>query len=346
MNDAQYYMRVRGRVQGPFDQEKLQNFSRRGQLSRMHEVSTDGINWARASNFPELFVGPVAETTIAESPIGEATVSETSVAEAKPAEPPIAKPTVDSPPPATAQNSPAPPPFSAVASAPGAANWGAANLGTGSLGTARANWWYSLQGKQQGPVEFGALQQLTASGQLGQHDFVWKSGMAGWREAAEILGLTFASIHPPRSDFRFSGGNASSAALDDALFGSALRLRPPALLLAVAICLAAGGCCLWSLWQFFCAAVRDAHAGWSLFLGALGLIESGLLAAVAILLSIHAGRLAGVRHSRQPVVLEKALAALRPFWVLATVALLLGLVLAALYLATLAAGAPPAAAAA
>ena len=57
-HSAQYYLRVRGRVQGPFDQEKLQNFSRRGQLSRLHEVSTDGINWARASTYPELFVGP------------------------------------------------------------------------------------------------------------------------------------------------------------------------------------------------------------------------------------------------------------------------------------------------
>jgi hypothetical protein len=331
-------------VQGPFDQEKLQNFSRRGQLSRMHEVSTDGINWARASTFPELFAGPVVETTVAETASAEATVAETtvteaSVADARVAEPPLTKPTVDSPPLVAAQSNPAPPPLSAAASAP--ANWGASSLGTAKLGGARAEWWYSLQGKQQGPVEIAVLQQMTASGQLGQHDFVWKSGMAGWREAAEILGLTFSSTHPPRSDFQSSGAGVAAAALDETLFATALGLRPPALLLAVSICLTAGGCCLWSLWQFFCAAVRDTHAGWSLCLGALGLIESGLLAAVAILLSIHAGRLAGVRHSRQPVVLEKALAALRPFWILSTIALLLGLVLAALYLATLTAGSPP-----
>jgi hypothetical protein len=161
--------------------------------------------------------------------------------------------------------------------------------------------------------------------------------MAGWRAAAEISGLTFGGVHPPgsdfqpRSDFQPPGG----AALDERLCRTALRLRPFALLLAVTICLAAGSCCLWSLWQFFGTAARNARSGWSLCLGACGLIESGILAAVAIQLSLHAGRLAGLRHSRQPVVLEKSLSALRHFWLLAAIALLVALLLIALHLATL-----------
>ena len=55
--DTQLYLRVRGRVLGPYDQEKLQSLVRRGQLSRMHEVSTDGTHWVRASTYAELFVG-------------------------------------------------------------------------------------------------------------------------------------------------------------------------------------------------------------------------------------------------------------------------------------------------
>jgi hypothetical protein len=55
------YIRVRGRVLGPYDQEKLQSLARRGQLSRMHELSTDGASWVRASNYPELFTGAQAE---------------------------------------------------------------------------------------------------------------------------------------------------------------------------------------------------------------------------------------------------------------------------------------------
>ncbi len=55
------YIRVRGRVLGPYDQEKLQLLARRGQLSRMHELSADGASWVRAANYPELFTGAVAE---------------------------------------------------------------------------------------------------------------------------------------------------------------------------------------------------------------------------------------------------------------------------------------------
>jgi hypothetical protein len=47
---------MRGRVLGPYDQEKLQSLAKRGQLSRMHELSADATNWVRASTYPELFV--------------------------------------------------------------------------------------------------------------------------------------------------------------------------------------------------------------------------------------------------------------------------------------------------
>jgi GYF domain 2 len=59
--DNNLYIRVRGRVLGPYDQEKLQSLARRGQLSRMHELSADGASWVRAANYPELFVGAQVE---------------------------------------------------------------------------------------------------------------------------------------------------------------------------------------------------------------------------------------------------------------------------------------------
>ena len=54
--ETQLYVRIRGRVLGPFDKEKLQSLARRGQLSRMHELSPDSTNWVQASTYPELFV--------------------------------------------------------------------------------------------------------------------------------------------------------------------------------------------------------------------------------------------------------------------------------------------------
>ena len=55
--ENQLYVRIRGRILGPYDQEKLQSLARRGQLSRMHELSVDAMNWVQASTYPELFAG-------------------------------------------------------------------------------------------------------------------------------------------------------------------------------------------------------------------------------------------------------------------------------------------------
>jgi len=194
-----------------------------------------------------------------------------------------------------------------------------------------AQWWYSVQGTKHGPVDFGDLQQLIATGQLRSNDFLWKSGMAGWLPAAEVSGLAFA-------DGRRQDSAGELAELPETMCNAVLALRPWALLLAIVVCLSTGLLCSWGLWQFFGVTTQGVSAAWTLLAGAMALVESGILAALAIQLSIHASRLAGLRHSRQPVVLEKALVALRNFWILATIALLLGLVLVALFLFTLSAG--------
>jgi len=55
-----YFVRIRGRVQGPFDLEKLQQMVRRGRLSRIHELSSDRKSWCSAAENPELFSGSSA----------------------------------------------------------------------------------------------------------------------------------------------------------------------------------------------------------------------------------------------------------------------------------------------
>lgn len=57
---ARYFIRVRGDVQGPFDEDRLWRLAQRGHFSRSHEVSTDGLTWSRAAEFPDLFPPPPA----------------------------------------------------------------------------------------------------------------------------------------------------------------------------------------------------------------------------------------------------------------------------------------------
>lgn len=43
----QIYVRFKGRTLGPFTHEHVQRLATRGQISRMHELSTDGLSWAK-----------------------------------------------------------------------------------------------------------------------------------------------------------------------------------------------------------------------------------------------------------------------------------------------------------
>ena len=65
------YVRLRGKVHGPFDETRLKAMVNRGQLSRIHQVSEDGNSWTKASAYDELFAA--AEGLEAE-PIDDAVV--------------------------------------------------------------------------------------------------------------------------------------------------------------------------------------------------------------------------------------------------------------------------------
>mgnify|MGYP003646184445 CR=1 FL=1 len=51
----QYYVRIRGKVAGPFTVAQLQKLKARGQFRRVHQVSPDGTNWQPAAELLSLF---------------------------------------------------------------------------------------------------------------------------------------------------------------------------------------------------------------------------------------------------------------------------------------------------
>lgn len=55
---AQYYIRLRGKVLGPFTLEQLQGLRDQGRLSPFHELSQDRVQWVAASSVTELFAAP------------------------------------------------------------------------------------------------------------------------------------------------------------------------------------------------------------------------------------------------------------------------------------------------
>ncbi|MFO0899987.1 MAG: GYF domain-containing protein [Pirellulales bacterium] len=144
-----YFVRIRGRVTGPHTEEKLRVLAQRGQFSRVHEISSDGMAWESATDHPELFDRP-------SEPEPEPVI-------VTPAPPVVAA--KESPRSGSARREPAAPPSN------------------------EATWYYGAQGVERGPVEWLDLKRMAALGQLQPGDLVWTEGMDSWVPAEQVPGL-------------------------------------------------------------------------------------------------------------------------------------------------------------
>lgn len=82
MGETTYYVRLRGRVSGPFTVPQLQAMHQRGQFGRFHEVSRDRRSWAPASSLPELF--PTSASIEDAPPTAIAAVPQVQTPESRP----------------------------------------------------------------------------------------------------------------------------------------------------------------------------------------------------------------------------------------------------------------------
>ena len=57
MSDQKYFVRFRGRTLGPFNETRVRELIKRGQVTRMHELSPDGVSWQPADAMTDFF-GP------------------------------------------------------------------------------------------------------------------------------------------------------------------------------------------------------------------------------------------------------------------------------------------------
>jgi len=179
----QYHIRLKGQVQGPFSVEELHDLAKRGRFSRLHQVSTDGVAWERATKHPQLFPTLAMQMPQAQlPPAGDLHLAEPEVAGA---------------------------PSAGVSDAALQKQQHAglaAHEQTAShqkTAAADAMWYYTQGAEEAGPVLMADLQQLLAAGKLSAHDMLWTDSMADWVEAN-----TIAELFPPASanPASFAGG--------------------------------------------------------------------------------------------------------------------------------------------
>jgi hypothetical protein len=275
-------------VLGPFDQEKLQGLARRGQLSRMHELSTDGVSWVRASNFPELFTGGQSELpSLPQSAHAGAGIG--------------------------------------FGNAPGAPDEIRSQPAVGSPpatpGGPQAKWFYNSGGQQQGPVDFSDLQLLAGLGQIGPLDQVWTEGMAAWTPASQIQGLIRSGGLAGSSAAAMA--DAANAPLTRTLCRSAADSRGWALCIASIMQLCGVASVVLGVMVLIVGA-RDRSPG-SVSYGIFCLLHALVIIVGGTLLSTYAMRLGKLRNSPEAIVLERALDALRNFWIFVSMYLIVWL---------------------
>lgn len=149
-----YFIRIRGEVQGPFDDDRLQTLARRGRFSRSHEVSIDGgSTWSRATEFPELFPLPPAPK-IRVSGAAEIHRNVSSSVDAHADDGHLVEP---------------------------------------DGADSEIPWFYARDELQSGPFPFSEIKRLAEQGALYPDDLVWCNGMPEWIEAASVPGLLATS---------------------------------------------------------------------------------------------------------------------------------------------------------
>lgn len=310
--EGQLYIRVRGRVLGPYEREKLREQVRRGQLSRMHEVSEDGVTWTRASSYADLFQSSPAEAT-----------NGANVA-ARPNSPLPQSPAAQSPVMQQAMHVAAP--VAQMAVPMGLAAPGGIPLAGGPA------WYYTRGDQEYGPVEFAQLQQAVNLGTVTADDQVWTDGMADWTSPTQVRGLSVRKLPTTKSGsevaVREESGDVSSGVVR-----SMASSRGWVLFIAICMFLCALPTGFWGLFLLISGAGHAAGAG-VVFAGLITVVEGLVFATAGFLLSMYYSRMGEVMATRKTKHLERALGALNSYWIFLSSLLIVG-ILSVLVLLTL-----------
>ncbi|NLF10115.1 MAG: DUF4339 domain-containing protein, partial [Pirellulaceae bacterium] len=268
---------------------KLRTLAKRGQLSQLHEVSQDAMVWVRASNYPALFQSLDdidARPAALHAGRASAEIDESS------------------------------------SHAPRQIRENATSIGenrtlaktSGRVSATTKQWWYRKDGEQIGPVETAALQQMLASGLLGLDDAVWTEGMAQWSFARHIPEL----IQQPGDSQTVWGERGTGTSQEESEIPASLRRAAAdsrTWVMFVAVLLYINAALLFVAGIIGVISGANGHMAPVVAMGLFQLLLSIDVAAGGFILSSYAGRVASLRYSSHPLVLEKAMDTLRGLWI-------------------------------
>ncbi|TWU06439.1 DUF4339 domain-containing protein [Stieleria varia] len=177
------YVRFRGRTLGPLTPDKVKDLIRRGQVTRLHELSGDGITWVTAEEFGDFF--PRAAPTGFGGMMGGGAMGGGMMGGGMPQ-------------PGMAGNMPAMPGQNPMP--PGQAMPQPGGAGGGSPANTQAQWFAHVKDENQGPISYDQMQLWAHAKVLKPDSLVWNSNMESWEPAKKILPELFQSLGSSSSD--------------------------------------------------------------------------------------------------------------------------------------------------
>jgi hypothetical protein len=176
MLEDQIYVRFKGKVLGPLTLQKVQELARRGQITRMHDLSSDGISWLKAEEFGEIFTSSRGVVNAVSGGV-KGFVS----------------------PPAGVPQTPG------LSSVVGGSNELISGKGLktpqsellprpGESPDESIQWYVHLNNKNQGPLNTGGLTNAVRSGQVTRETLIWRAGFDDWKPAAQGYPELFLAV--------------------------------------------------------------------------------------------------------------------------------------------------------
>jgi len=175
MSEDRVYVRFKGKILGPLTNQKVQELARRGQITRMHDLSPDGRSWVKAAEYGNFFNSDKsAEPKFVNG--DEHGARSISVG------------------PMNNQATPA------------AANQ-AANRPTEAPDQS-VQWYAHIDGENRGPLTTASLMNSVNSGQVATDTLVWRSGFDDWRPAGGCFPQSFAKSTEPQATVNAYGNSS------------------------------------------------------------------------------------------------------------------------------------------
>lgn len=314
MADDNIYVRFKGKTLGPLTRQKIQDLARRGQITRMHDLSSDGMSWVKAEEFGDIFTS--SRTPKAATP----------------------EPTNT---PATAS------PAGGFRSEIAVSSVGQASPRPNEAPDQTVQWYAHVGGENRGPMDAAEIKSLIDGGQIDRETLIWRPGFDDWKPAGDCLSAAFApaAFSQPES-FAASAtmpqfAKPTGADLKRNLYYELQRPRPWALMIGGLIALGGLLNAIYWIVVMIVGSNSSLLGSAKVIMGLTGLTVSGIVLTGAYLIYHYANSLKDIaihREEYRAVEAARRLATLWKFIGISVLTLIVCVVGGALLVNVLAAG--------